>query len=157
MSFASVEATSDYSLLIQQAQALFHGEQDAIANAANLSSLIYHGMADLNWAGFYFLKDGELVLGPFHGQPACVRIPLGKGVCGTAAATKTTQRIDDVDQFPGHIACDAASRSEVVVPLVRDGELLGVLDIDSPKLQRFTAAEQEALEQLAHLWLAASQ
>lgn len=156
MSFASVEATSDYDLLVQQAQALFHGEQDAIANAANLSSLIYHGMADLNWAGFYFLQGEELVLGPFHGQPACVRIPLGKGVCGTAAASQTTQRIDDVDQFPGHIACDAASRSEVVVPLVRDGRLIGVLDIDSPSVKRFSATEQVVLEQLAQLWLDAS-
>lgn len=156
MSFASVEATSDYDLLVQQAQALFHGEQDAIANAANLSSLIYHGMADLNWAGFYFLQGEELVLGPFHGQPACVRIPLGKGVCGTAAASQTTQRIDDVDQFPGHIACDAASRSEVVVPLVRDGRLIGVLDIDSPSVKRFSATEQAVLEQLAQLWLDAS-
>ena len=155
MSFDSVKPGSDLNLLQEQARALLMGEQDKIANAANLSSLIYHGMEGLNWAGFYFMQGEELVLGPFHGQPACVRIPLGKGVCGTAASTRETQRVADVHVFPGHIACDAASRSEVVVPLIKDGEVLGVLDIDSPLPDRFTLADQQHFEAIAQLWLEA--
>ena len=155
MSFDSVKPSSDLNLLQEQARALLVGEQDKIANAANLSSLIFHGMEGLNWAGFYFLQDEELVLGPFHGQPACVRIPLGKGVCGTAASTRETQRVADVHAFPGHIACDAASRSEIVVPLIKNGELLGVLDIDSPLPDRFTLEDQKHFEAIAALWLEA--
>lgn len=156
MSFAAISPTDDYELLLQQAAALLHGEPDAIANAANLSAFIFQAVADLNWAGFYFMRDGELVLGPFQGMPACVRIAVGKGVCGTAAAEQQTQRVEDVDAFPGHIACDSASRSEVVVPLVREGKVIGVLDIDSPKLARFGVAEQRLFEGLAQIWLEAS-
>ena len=145
-----------YALLLQQAEALLHGERDRIANAANLASLIWHSLPGLNWAGFYLFDGSELVLGPFMGKPACVRIALGKGVCGTAASTRTTQVVEDVHAFPGHIACDAASNSEIVVPLVRDGVLLGVLDLDSPLLKRFDAEDREALEQLTALWVAGS-
>jgi L-methionine (R)-S-oxide reductase len=145
-----------YELLQQQAEALLHGERDRIANAANLASLIWHSLPDLNWSGFYLFDGTELVLGPFMGKPACVRIALGKGVCGTAASSRTTQRVDDVHAFAGHIACDAASNSEIVVPLVRDGMLLGVLDLDSPITHRFDAEDQAALERLAALWVAAS-
>src|SRR5262249_52471254 len=121
-----------YRELLLQARGLFEGEPDPIANAANLAALLGFGLADLNWSGFYFWKGGELVLGPFWGKPACVRIALGKGVCGTAAARRETIIVPDVDAFPGHIACDAASRSEIVVPLVKNGALLGVLDLDAP-------------------------
>jgi L-methionine (R)-S-oxide reductase len=151
-----------YRDLLSQAEGLFHGETDAIANAANLSALIYHGLPELNWAGFYLLRgEGELVLGPFQGKPACIRIPLGRGVCGTAAERRETVLVADVHAFPGHIACDAASRSELVVPLVRDGphgerELLGVLDLDSPLPNRFDAEDQAGIEALAALWVAAS-
>ena len=145
-----------YALLQQQAEALLHDEHNAIANAANLASLIWHSLPNLNWAGFYLFDGKELVLGPFMGKPACVRIAIGKGVCGTAALTRTTQRVDDVHAFPSHIACDAASQSEIVVPLVRDGALLGVLDLDSPVLQRFDAEDQAALEKLAATWVSAS-
>lgn len=145
-----------YDLLLQQAEALLHGERDRIANAANLASLIWHTLPGLNWAGFYLFDGSELVLGPFMGKPACVRIALGKGVCGTAASTRTTQVVEDVHAFPGHIACDAASNSEIVVPLVRNGALLGVLDLDSPLLKRFDAEDREALEQLTALWVAGS-
>lgn len=142
-----------YALLQQQAEALLQGEHNVIANAANLASLIWHSLPDLNWAGFYFYDGTELVLGPFMGKPACVRIAIGKGVCGTAAATRTTQLVEDVHAFPGHIACDAASNSEIVVPLVRDGALLGVLDLDSPKTARFDAEDRAALERIAALWV----
>jgi len=142
-----------YALLLQQAEALLHGERDRIANAANLASLIWHSLPGLNWAGFYLFDGSELVLGPFMGKPACVRIALGKGVCGTAASTRTTQVVDDVHAFPGHIACDAASNSEIVVPLVRNGALLGVLDLDSPLPKRFDAEDRMALEQIAGLWV----
>lgn len=145
-----------YALLLQQAEALLHGERDRIANAANLASLIWHSLPGLNWAGFYLFDGTELVLGPFMGKPACVRIALGKGVCGTAASTRTTQVVEDVHAFPGHIACDAASNSEIVVPLVRDGVLLGVLDLDSPLLKRFDAEDRKALEQLTALWVSGS-
>src|SRR4051812_11322504 len=117
-----------YAELLEQANALFEGEHDFVANAANLSALLFHSLPDLNWAGFYLLKDEGLVLGPFQGKPACVRIALGKGVCGTAASQKRTVVVPDVDLFPGHIACDTASRSEVVVPLVRFGRVIGVMD-----------------------------
>lgn len=145
-----------YALLQQQAEALLHGEHDRIANAANLASLIWHSLPGLNWAGFYLFDGKELVLGPFMGKPACVRIAIGKGVCGTAALTQLTQLVADVHAFPGHIACDAASQSEIVVPLLRDGALLGVLDLDSPLLGRFDAEDREALERLAALWVSAS-
>lgn len=138
-----------YSQLLEQARALLHGESDRVANAANLAALVYHALPDLNWAGFYFFDGRELVVGPFQGLPACVRIPLDKGVCGTAATTRQTQRIADVNAFPGHIACDAASQSEVVVPLVRNGELVGVFDLDSPITDRFDADDQAGLEAIA--------
>jgi GAF domain-containing protein len=145
-----------YAELARQARGLFEGERDAIANAANLSALIYGGLADVNWAGFYFLKDGELVLGPFQGQPACVRIAIGEGVCGTAAAQRESIVVPDVEQFPGHIPCDAASRSEIVVPLIKAGQLSGVLDVDSPRRNRFAEEDRNGLEMLARLWLEAS-
>ncbi len=155
-----IEATdkpSFYRDLIAQAEGLLHGERDAIANAANLSALIYDAVADLNWAGFYFLKSAdELVLGPFQGKVACVRIPVGKGVCGSAVAEARSQLVPDVHAFPGHIACDAASRAELVVPLVRDGRIFGVLDLDSPTPGRFTAEDQAGFEALAALYVDAS-
>ena len=139
-----------YAQLLGQARALMAGESDHIANAANLSALVYHALPDLNWVGFYFYDGNELVVGPFQGLPACVRIPLHKGVCGAAARTRQTQRIDDVHAFPGHIACDSASNSELVVPLVTaDGRLIGVFDLDSPQHARFDAEDQAGLEALA--------
>jgi GAF domain-containing protein len=145
-----------YRDLLLQARGLFEGERDPIANAANLAALIGYGLADLNWSGFYFMRGGELVLGPFAGKPACVRIALGKGVCGTAAAKHETVIVPDVHAFPGHIACDAASRSEIVVPLVKNGAVVGVLDLDAPIPDRFDAEDRKGLEALAALWLAAS-
>ncbi|HEX2594172.1 MAG TPA: GAF domain-containing protein [Rhizomicrobium sp.] len=145
-----------YGDLLLQARGLFDGERDAIANAANLAALIGFGLEDLNWSGFYFLKEGELVLGPFQGKPACVRIALGKGVCGTAAATRETVVVPDVHAFPGHIACDAASQSEIVIPLVKNGTLLGVLDLDAPIPNRFDDEDRKGLEALAALWISAS-
>ncbi|MEQ4576422.1 MAG: GAF domain-containing protein [Gammaproteobacteria bacterium] len=142
-----------YAQLLAQAKALFHGESDRIANAANLSALIFHALPALNWAGFYFYDGRELVVGPFQGLPACVRIPLDKGVCGAAASTRRTQRVADVDAFPGHIACDSASRSELVVPLVKDGALIGVLDLDSPELARFDEEDQHGLEAVAQAFV----
>lgn len=142
--------------LALQARGLFRDERDAIANAANLSSLIFTSLDDLNWAGFYFLKGDVLTLGPFQGRPACVRIEMGKGVCGTAAARRETVVVDDVEKFPGHIACDVASRSEVVIPLVKDGRLVGVLDIDAPIHARFDTEDRAGLEYLAQLWLESS-
>ncbi|MGV8961119.1 MAG: GAF domain-containing protein [Stenotrophomonas sp.] len=142
-----------YAQLLAQARALVHGERDRIANAANLSALVYHALPQLNWVGFYFFDGTELVVGPFQGQPACVRIPLHKGVCGAAASTRQTQRIDDVDAFPGHIACDSASRSELVVPLVHGGELVGVFDIDSPVTSRFDSDDQHGLEAIAQAFI----
>ena len=146
-----------YAQLLAQARALVYGEADRIANAANLSALIYHALPQLNWAGFYFYDGKELVVGPFQGLPACVRIPLSKGVCGAAASSRQTQRIEDVDAFPGHIACDSASRSELVVPLVHNGELIGVLDIDSPVIARFDADDQLGLEAIAQVFVEALQ
>jgi len=144
-----------YAQLLAQARALVHGESDRIANAANLSALVYHALPQLNWVGFYFFDGTELVVGPFQGLPACVRIPLHKGVCGAAASTRQTQRVEDVDAFPGHIACDSASRSELVVPLVHDGALVGVFDLDSPITSRFDADDQAGLEAIARVFVEA--
>jgi len=146
-------AESAYAELARDLRALLSGECDLIANAANTAALIYDALPDLNWAGFYLYKSGELVLGPFQGKPACVRIGMGKGVCGTAAERRETVLVEDVHAFPGHIACDSASNSEIVVPLVRGHELLGVLDLDSPKLRRFGATDQRGLETLAKIFL----
>jgi L-methionine (R)-S-oxide reductase len=142
-----------YAQLVQELDGLIAGETDFIANLANASALIYHSLPDLNWAGFYLLKAGELVVGPFQGKPACVRIAMGKGVCGTAALKRTTVIVRDVHEFPGHIACDSASNSEIVVPLLRGEELVGVLDLDSPKLSRFDEQDRVGLEQLARILL----
>ncbi len=142
-----------YADLAAQVRALLTGERDRIANAANLSALVYHALPALNWVGFYFYDGRELVVGPFQGQPACVRIPLDKGVCGAAASTRQTQRVADVNAFPGHIACDSASRSEVVVPLVRGNELIGVFDIDSPEPDRFDGDDQRGMETIAQIFL----
>ncbi|MBT8100805.1 MAG: GAF domain-containing protein [Gammaproteobacteria bacterium] len=139
---------TDFDLLRSQLAALTDGESDALANASNFVALLYHALDDVNWLGIYVLRNDELVLGPFQGMPACVRIAMGKGVCGTAAASRQTQRVADVHQFPGHIVCDAASRSELVVPLIADERLIGVLDIDSPLENRFTAADQAGVEKL---------
>ena len=142
-----------YSDLLSQAKGLLHDEHDQTANAANFAALLYHSLPDVNWVGFYFMKDGELLVGPFQGKPACVHIALGKGVCGTAAQSRKTQLVPDVNAFPGHIFCDGDSRSELVVPLVHEGEVLGVLDLDSPKLARFDAEDQQGLEALAKVFL----
>jgi L-methionine (R)-S-oxide reductase len=142
-----------YAQLVEQARGLLHGERDRTANAANLSALAYHALPDLNWVGFYFFDGTELVVGPFQGLPACVRIAIGRGVCGTAAATRQTQVVPDVHAFPGHIACDSASRSEVVVPLFKGDTLIGVFDIDSPLPDRFDADDQHGLEALAAVFL----
>ena len=144
-----------YAQLADQARALLAGERDRVANAANLSALVYHALPSLNWVGFYFYDGTELVVGPFQGLPACVRIPLDKGVCGAAARSCETQRVEDVHAFPGHIACDAASRSELVVPLLRDGELVGVFDLDSPEPARFDVDDQRGLEAVARIYLEA--
>lgn len=142
-----------YRELVEQARHLLDGERDRIANAANFAALLYHALPDVNWAGFYFYDGSELVVGPFQGKPACVRIALSRGVCGAAARTRATQLVEDVHEFPGHIACDAASRSEVVVPLVRGDALLGVLDIDSPSPGRFDEDDRAGLEALAQVFL----
>ncbi|MEP6707885.1 MAG: GAF domain-containing protein [Pyrinomonadaceae bacterium] len=142
-----------YQDLEAQAQALLQGETDLIANAANLAALLYHSLSDLNWAGFYFLKGNELVLGPFQGKPACVRIEMGKGVCGTAAVRRETVIVTDVHEFPGHIACDTVSNSEIVIPLIKEGRLIGVLDLDSPKFSRFDEADASGLERLARMFV----
>jgi L-methionine (R)-S-oxide reductase len=147
---------ADYASLAEELNGLLAGERDFIANAANTSALLFDALPDINWAGFYFLRNGELVVGPFQGKPACVRIPLGKGVCGTAAADRKTIVVRDVHEFPGHIACDAASQSEIVVPLLRGDELLGVLDIDSPSVGRFDEADRQGIERLATIFLASS-
>lgn len=143
-----------YQLLIEQAKALVSGEPDMIANMANISALLYHNLDEVNWAGFYLHKDEQLVLGPFHGQPACIRIPMGAGVCGTAAATGKTQIVEDVHAFVGHIACDAASNSEIVIPLYHEGNLLGVLDIDSPSYGRFDDADHQGLQPIVEALVA---
>lgn len=135
-----------YAEVLAQAKALFQGERDATANSANLASLLFHSLPGLNWAGFYWLRDGGLVLGAFQGKPACVRIALGKGVCGTAAASGRTVVVADVHAFPGHIACDSASESEIVVPFAKAGRVIGVLDLDSPRIARFDAEDAAGLE-----------
>ncbi len=142
----------DYDLLIKQAEALLSVETDAVANAANLCAMLYHQLEGVNWVGFYFLKQEELVLGPFSGQPACTRIALGKGVCGTAFVEKQTKVVDDVHNFAGHIACDAASNSEIVVPFFTE-KLSGVFDIDSPELARFSDLEKVFFERILALYL----
>lgn len=146
---AELEPAERYRQLVDAADALTNGESDAIANMANLAALIWEYVPGLNWAGFYRMVEGELVLGPFIGRPACIRIPLGKGVCGTAAATGETQRVEDVHAFPGHIACDAASQSELVVPVLRDGQVIAVIDLDSPKPAHFGPDDAAGLERLA--------
>lgn len=150
------EGLEGYSLLAAQLEALLADERDFIANAAQFSAFLYTQVDDLNWAGFYLNRNEELVLGPFQGQVACVRIPFGRGVCGAAAQSRETQRVEDVHEFPGHIACDSASNSELVVPLVKDGRLIGVLDLDSPSLKRFKEVDQKGIERLAQIFLAAS-
>jgi L-methionine (R)-S-oxide reductase len=140
-----------YEELARELDSLLTGETDSVANAANSAAAIYHALPQLNWAGFYFLRGGELVVGPFQGRPACVRIAIGKGVCGTAAAERRSVLVPDVEAFPGHITCDTASRSELVVPLFRGQTLLGVLDLDSPVLARFDAADQAGCEALARV------
>ncbi|MCY1418969.1 Free methionine-R-sulfoxide reductase [compost metagenome] len=147
------EGLNGYGLLAAQVEALFADERDFIANAAQFSAFLYHELGDLNWAGFYLNRNEELVLGPFQGKVACVRIPFGKGVCGAAARTRESQRVEDVHAFPGHIACDSASNSELVVPLVKDGKLIGVLDLDSPSIGRFSAEDQAGIERLAEIFL----
>jgi L-methionine (R)-S-oxide reductase len=151
------DKAEDYAALESQLHALLHGERDFIANCANTAALLWHSLPELNWAGFYRLLDEQLVLGPFQGRPACVRIQIGKGVCGMAAARRKSVLVPDVHEFPGHIACDTASKSEIVVPLVKAGRLLGVLDLDSPQLNRFDAADQAGLEKIAAVLLVNSE
>jgi len=142
----------NYKLATSQLKALLHDEKNLIANLSNASALFNQFLVRINWAGFYLMDgESELVLGPFQGLPACVRIPLGKGVCGKAAQERVTVRVEDVHQFPGHIACDAASQSEIVIPLIKDGKLLGVLDIDSPEKNRFDEVDQEKLEEMVNV------
>jgi GAF domain-containing protein len=154
--YTFTDKAADYAHLARDLQSLLAGEPDLIANAANTAALIFDAVPRLNWVGFYFLKNGELVVGPFQGKPACVRIALGKGVCGTAAARRATLVVADVHTFAGHIACDATSRSEIVIPLATGATLLGVLDIDSPERDRFDAADQHGLEALAHIFVASA-
>ena len=142
-----------YRALQRDLAAMLAGERDLVANAANTAALLYEALPDLNWAGFYLYKSGELVLGPFQGKPACVRIAIGKGVCGTAAERRATVVVEDVHAFPGHIACDSASNSEIVVPLLRAGELIGVLDLDSPSHARFGAHDARGLEAVAKIFV----
>ena len=142
---------SDYTTLNKELRALISGVPHKIANLANAASLLYNSLEDLNWAGFYLIEDGILVLGPFMGKPACIEIPVGRGVCGTAVAEKATQLVYNVHEFPGHIACDSASNSEIVVPLRKNGEIIGVLDIDSPSIGRFNEADKAGLEEFAKI------
>ena len=146
-----------YTLLQAQLESLLADERDFIANAAQFSAFLYHQLDDLNWAGFYLNRNEELVLGSFQGQIACVRIPFGRGVCGAAAASRQTQRVEDVHAFAGHIACDSASNSELVVPLIKDGRLIGVLDLDSPSIGRFSEQDQLGIEALAAIFLRLSE
>ena len=146
-----------YTLLQAQLESLLADERDFIANAAQFSAFLYHQLDDLNWAGFYLNRNEELVLGPFQGQIACVRIPFGRGVCGAAAASRQTQRVEDVHAFAGHIACDSASNSELVVPLIKEGRLIAVLDLDSPSLGRFSEQDQQGIEALAAIFLRLSE
>lgn len=140
-----------YAELAQEVEAILEGETDLIANLANVSSLVWNKLPDVNWVGFYLLKGEQLVLGPFQGKPACVRIPVGRGVCGAAAKTLVPQIVKDVHQFEGHIACDYASNSEAVLPIIVNGELLGVMDLDSPKLARFDKVDQDGLQKVADI------
>jgi L-methionine (R)-S-oxide reductase len=149
--------TAAYRAVTDQLAALFSGERNGLANAANMCALLYEALPKLNWVGFYFLQDGELILGPFQGKVACVRIALGRGVCGTAAQRRETLVVTDVSAFPGHIACDAASRSEIVVPLIQRGRLLGVLDVDSPELARFDAEDRIGMDAVVELLLESSE
>jgi L-methionine (R)-S-oxide reductase len=153
-----VSGTKDevYEELARQARGLLEGERDLVANAANVAALIWQIVPDLNWAGFYLMKNGELVLGPFQGKPACVRIAVGKGVCGTAAARRETVLVKDVHAFPGHIACDSASNSEIVLPLIKDGVVHGVLDLDSPLLARFDEEDRRGFEALVRIFVDAT-
>lgn len=153
---ASASKSELYHQLATQLSSLLAGERDLIANAANFSSLIFHTLPDLNWAGFYFVKDDELVLGPFQGHPACVRIRIGQGVCGAAAANRATTIVPNVQEFPGHIACDSASNSEIVVPLMQTEKLLGVLDLDSPVFGRFDEEDATGLEILVRILLSST-
>lgn len=148
---AAADTPTLYRDLASALQGLVSGEPDPIANMANASALIFEALPDVNWVGFYRLLDGELVLGPFQGRPACIRIAIGSGVCGVAAETRQVQRVEDVNAFPGHIACDSASASEIVVPLVRDGELIGVLDIDAPSKGRFTEEDEAGCVRLGEI------
>jgi len=148
---AAADKPTMYSDLASALQGLVAGETDAVANMANAAAAIWETLPDVNWVGFYRNVDGELVLGPFQGRPACIRIKFGEGVCGAAAESRQVQRVEDVHAFPGHIACDSASNSEIVVPLMRDGELLGVLDIDSPKHARFTEEDEAGCVKLAEI------
>lgn len=147
----SGDRAKDYEQLIRQLDALIDGEPDATANLSNAAALLNQFLEDINWVGFYLWKNGELVLGPFQGLPACIRIGYGKGVCGTAIASKETQLVPNVNEFPGHIACDSASQSEIVIPIIIDNEIYGVLDIDSPHLDRFDALDQEYLERFVSI------
>jgi GAF domain-containing protein len=153
----TVSRTELYANLQLQLRSLLEGERDFIANAANFSSLLYHSLPDLNWVGFYLQKGDELVLGPFQGQPACVRIAIGKGVCGTAAEQRQTILVDNVHEFPGHIACDSASNSEIVVPLILNEQLIGVLDLDSPSFARFDDEDARGLNELAEIFVRGSE
>ena len=146
-----IATTHSYPLLLRQLESLLAAETDPVANMANMAAVLFNGLDRLNWAGFYVLRGDVLVLGPFQGQPACVRIPLGRGVCGTAAQTGQTQVVENVHTFPGHIACDSASNSEIVVPIFKDGVVWGVLDIDSPVLERFTQEDKTYLEQAVRI------
>jgi GAF domain-containing protein len=147
-SIDTADKAQAYAELQRQLSGLLHGERDPIANMANTASLIFHSLPDLNWAGFYLMRGNELVLGPFHGKPACVRIAIGRGVCGSAVSERRTMLVEDVHAFPDHIACDVASRSEIVIPLIRDGKVEAVLDLDAPIPGRFDAADQSGLETL---------
>jgi L-methionine (R)-S-oxide reductase len=153
---ANLSKAAVYDDLNGQLATIFSGERNGLANAANMAALLFQALPDLNWAGFYFHQEGELVLGPFQGKVACIRIAIGKGVCGTAAKRRETVIVPDVHQFPGHIACDSASQSEIVIPLVRDGRLLGVLDLDSPRLARFDADDAAGLGKAVELFLSCS-
>ena len=147
----NIESEVDYDLLLAQLEAVTEDERDTIANLSNASAILNMCLPDINWVGFYLMRESQLVLGPFQGKPACIRIALGKGVCGTAAATDSTQLVTDVHQFPGHIACDSASNSEIVIPLHHEGNIVGVLDIDSPLFSRFTDDDRAGLEACARL------
>jgi L-methionine (R)-S-oxide reductase len=140
-----------YAQLAKQVEAIVAGEQDLVANMANISAILYWALENVNWAGFYLVKEGQLVLGPFHGQPACIRIPIGKGVCGTAVSENTIQIVEDVHQFSGHITCDTASNSEIVLPIHQNGQIIAVLDIDSPDIARFDIDDKSGLSQIVEI------